>query len=57
MGELSLFDIGVTDAGLEIITRCRALRRVDLRGTKVTDKGIKALREARPELTIVYGPG
>jgi hypothetical protein len=40
----------VTDAGLEHLQGLTRLPNLRLRGTKVTDKGVRALRAALPDM-------
>ncbi len=48
----------ITDAALEQIPKVlKALKKIDLRRTAVTDAGVKKLAAARPDLTILVDSG
>lgn len=49
---LDLARTGVTDDAIADLVRCNSLRVVCLHGTSVGEEARRALREARPELTI-----
>jgi hypothetical protein len=46
----------VDDDGIRSLTAFPSLREVDLKGTAVTEKGIAALRAAKPKIVIYQGP-
>lgn len=45
----------ITDDALPVLDSLRSLRLVDVTGTRMTDAGIAALRQARPDLRVVAG--
>ncbi|MBL8216167.1 MAG: hypothetical protein JNK87_35940 [Bryobacterales bacterium] len=46
----------VDDEGAQILATFPNLEQVDLKGTAVTEKGLAALRAAKPKLKINHGP-
>jgi hypothetical protein len=46
----------VNDEGVSVLSKFPMLTRVDLKGTAVTDKGVAALRAAKPKAHVDYGP-
>jgi len=46
----------IDDTSVPILSSFAALEEVDLKGTAVTDKGLAALRAARPKLRVFSGP-
>lgn len=50
-----LYDTRITDAALAHFKLLPKLQRLDLEGTAVTEAGVKALLEERPQLTISFG--
>ena len=46
----------VNDEAVTALAAIPSLREVDLKGTAVTEKGIAALRAARPNLQVTFGP-
>jgi len=46
----------VDDEGASILATFPSLREVDLKGTAVTEKGLAALRAAKPKIVIYQGP-
>jgi hypothetical protein len=50
---LDLFSQPVTDKGLQIIEGLPALRDLDIRGTQVTDDGVRRLKMALPQLKVL----
>jgi hypothetical protein len=54
--ELCLLPCRVTDAGLASLRELPALRYVDLRGTGVTEHGVRELERALPELETDFEP-
>ncbi|NQU21935.1 MAG: hypothetical protein HQ567_11685 [Candidatus Nealsonbacteria bacterium] len=44
----------MTDAGLEYLEGMTSLQSLDLRGTQVTDAGIKKLQQALPNCKIEH---
>jgi len=46
----------VNDEAIRTLIALPNLREVDLKGTSVTDKGLAALRAAKPKLQIYSGP-
>jgi internalin A len=59
LGKLERLDLQdcnrVADDSVPVLQALRALRVVDLTGTKVTEAGLTALRHARPELRVLAG--
>lgn len=51
---LGLSDTGVSDAGVELLTRFATLRSVNLRHTRVSAAGVARLRQARPDLVVHF---
>jgi Leucine-rich repeat (LRR) protein len=45
----------VDDEALAALTALPNLREVDLKGTAVTEKGVQALRAAKPKIQVYYG--
>jgi hypothetical protein len=52
--ELSLLESRVTDDGLQQLRCLGGLQRLDLRGTKVTEAGVKKFQQALPNCRIEY---
>jgi hypothetical protein len=52
---VNLSNSNVNDAGLESLKGFSKLHELDLEGTKVTDEGIKKLRQALPNCRICWG--
>lgn len=50
--ELNLKEPGITDQGLEPLTKCYNLKRLFLRGAKITDEGLLTLSQA-PQLAVL----
>jgi Leucine-rich repeat (LRR) protein len=48
--------IRVDDDAMAALAALPSLREVDLKGTSVTETGIAALRSARPNLQVTFGP-
>jgi hypothetical protein len=48
--------IRVNDDAVAALAAIPSLREIDLKGTSVTEKGIAALRAARPDLQVTFGP-
>jgi hypothetical protein len=48
---------GVTDAGLVHLTGLKALQQLDLRGSKVTEAGVKKLAATLPKCRIEWDGG
>ena len=46
----------VTDAGLESLRRAPALESLSIKGTRVSQKAIKAFRVLRPKVNVYSGP-
>lgn len=46
----------LNDDAIQTLVAMPSLREVDLKGTRVTEKGIAALRAARPNLLVYFGP-
>jgi len=46
----------IDDSAISILAGFASLEEVDLKGTAVTEKGLAALRAARPKLRIFHGP-
>ncbi len=46
----------VNDDSVKTLAAMPALREVDLKGTSVTEKGVAALKAARPNVTVYFGP-
>lgn len=46
----------VDDGAMGILASFSSLEEVDLKGTAVTEKGLAALRKARPKLRVYHGP-
>jgi hypothetical protein len=46
----------VNDASIPALAKLPGLREVDLKGTSVTEKGLAALRAAKPGLRLYSGP-
>lgn len=53
--EIDLFDTDVSDSGLAAYTGAKQLRRVGLKGTKITDDGLRQI-ENLPRLEELYVP-
>ena len=53
LGELSLVEADVTDAGLKHIAAMPNISYLKLRGTRITSAGLQALRVQKPTLTIL----
>jgi hypothetical protein len=49
---LNLGGTGVSDKGLKVLAGLRPLSSLDMRDTKVTDAGLKELRDALPNCKI-----
>lgn len=49
---LRISDSLITDAGLQIVTSIRNLKRLDLLNCAVTDAAVASIKKSRPELTI-----
>ena len=52
---LNLCWTDLTDASVPFLQRMTSLRGLDLRGNKISDRGIDMLREALPQCQIVTG--
>ncbi|HUG19447.1 MAG TPA: hypothetical protein VMM56_10740 [Planctomycetaceae bacterium] len=52
---LVLFDTSITDASLPFIRHCRALERLDVEGTKITQAGAEQLKQQSIRRLDVYG--
>ena len=48
--------VRVNDDALAALAAIPSLREVDLKGTAVTEKGIAALRSAKPNIQVTFGP-
>jgi hypothetical protein len=46
----------VDDEAVAALATLPNLREVDLKGTGVTEKGVAALRAAKPKIQVYYGP-
>ena len=46
----------VNDEAIPVLAAFPGLREVDLKGTRVTEKGLAALRAAKPKILIYSGP-
>lgn len=46
----------IDDESVKTLIAMPALREVDLKGTAVTEKGVAALRAARPGMVVFFGP-
>ena len=46
----------VDDDAIPVLAAWPSLREIDLKGTTVTEKGVAALRAAKPKIQIYYGP-
>jgi len=51
---LRLLDIPVTDAGLKELHGCKGLKALNVRGSKVSDAGVAALKAALPACEIQH---
>jgi len=52
---LNLYGTAIGDAGLEQLTGLKSLRNLYVWQTKVTDEGIKKLKQALPSVNIEKG--
>lgn len=50
---LDLRKVGITDKGLEYLKGLRKLKEIYLKGTKVSDAGVRNLHQALPRTDIV----
>ncbi|MGH7751293.1 MAG: hypothetical protein ACREN5_00620, partial [Gemmatimonadales bacterium] len=46
----------LTDDALPVLASFPALRSVDLKGTGVSETGVDALRQAKPNCQVLHGP-
>jgi hypothetical protein len=50
---MSLARTQITDRGFAALTECKALRRLNVRGTKISRDGLRAFQNARPNVIVV----
>ena len=54
LGTLTLNQTGVTDDGLETLSACKSLKKLELRLTAVSKKGVAKLQQAIPKLEVEF---